>query len=162
VVASTVSGHLNTHVDPIPKIPKNPAPDPHPPFPSPSLPPQNPPLHRPQDRITNARKPKRQRKPHIATICRVPNQLANRADIVDLGHAHDGAEDAEAESEDGGEAGGEEARVLVDGEVVAGYAAFEEEVLGYADGGVNGEPVALGDFSETVSYIVISSYLWIW
>lgn len=70
--------------------------------------------------------------------------LAHGPDEPHLGHAHDGAEDAEAEGGHGGEAGGEEVRGGVDGGVVAGGAALEEEVFGEGDAFVDGEPVAWG------------------
>lgn len=60
-----------------------------------------------------------------------------------LRHAHDGAEDAEAKGDDGGDAGREEMRGGVDGDVVAADAAFEEEVFGEGDAFVDGKPVAL-------------------
>lgn len=69
--------------------------------------------------------------------------FANGPDEPNLGHAHDGAEDAEAEGEDGGDAGREEVRDRVDGHVVARHAALEDEVFGQGDAFVDGEPVAL-------------------
>ena len=53
-----------------------------------------------------------------------------RPDEPYLGHSHHGAKDAETKGNDGGDARGEEARGVVDGDVVAGPAALEQEVLG--------------------------------
>lgn len=103
-------------------FPYLPKPHPHPLSPKMRL------LQRPKPQITNRSKSKSERKPHIATITRVPNMFPDRTDEPDLRHAHDGAEDAEAEGEDGGDARGEQFAVVPDGDVV--LAAFEVEVLG--------------------------------
>ena len=100
-------------------------------------------LQRPEPDITHTGKRKRQRKPNVPAIPRQPDLLPDRPDEPHLRHAHDGAEDAEAERQDGGDAGREERGGHVDGGVVAGEAAFEDEVLGEGDGFVDGEPVAL-------------------
>ena len=81
-----------------------------------------------KDRKTDRAERKSQLEPHITAILRVPDPLADGPYEPDLRHAHDGAEDAEAESEDGGEAGREQARVVPDGDVV--FALLEDEVLG--------------------------------
>jgi len=93
-----------------------------------TLPSKRPLLKRPQHQVRNPRKRKRKLKPHIAPVRRAADFLAHGADEPDLRHAHDGAEDAEAEGEDGGHAGGEEVRGVVDGDVV--FAFFEDEVFG--------------------------------
>ena len=82
------------------------------------------PKHREADRA----KCKRQFEANIAPVRRIPNLLAYGPDEPHLRHAHDGAEDPEAKGQDGGDAGGKQARVVPDGDVV--LAALEEEVLG--------------------------------
>ncbi len=82
------------------------------------------PKHREADRA----KPKRQLEANVAAVCRIPNLLAYGPDEPHLRHAHDGAENPEAKGQDGGDAGGEQARVVPDGDVV--LAALEDEVLG--------------------------------
>lgn len=104
-------------------------------------PPKHPLLHRPKHHEADGAKRKRQLEPDIPPILRVADRLADGADEPDLRHAHDGAEDAEAEGQDGGDAGREEARVVPDGDVV--LAALEDEVLAQGDAFVDGEPVAL-------------------
>lgn len=93
--------------------------------------------HRETDRAER----ERQLEPHVAPVLRVPDPLADGADEPHLRHAHDGAEDAEAEGEHGGEARREQARVVPDGDVV--FALLEDEVLRQGDAFVDGEPVAL-------------------
>ena len=85
-------------------------------------------LQCPKNPKTNRRKRKRQFKPHITSITRIPNFLAYRADKPYLRHTHHGAEDAKAKGEDGGHAWWEEFGVVPDGDVV--FAVFEDEVFG--------------------------------
>ena len=120
----------------------------------PPLPPKPALLQRPKNPKTHRRKRKRQLEPNVAPVLRVPDRLAHRADEPNLRHAHDGAEDAEAKGQDGGDAGREEAGVVPDGDVV--FAAFEDEVLGQGDAFVDGEPVAL------CVYLVRCMFLFLW
>ena len=85
-------------------------------------------LQSPKEGKTDRAKRKRQLEADVAAVLRVANLAADGADEPDLRHAHDGAKGAEAEGEDGGDAGREEARVVPDGDVV--LAALEDEVLG--------------------------------
>ena len=98
-------------------------------------------LKRPEDDITDPRKRKRQFEPHVPTITRIADFLAHGTDEPDLSHAHHGAEDAEAESQDGGHPGGKQVRGVPDGDVV--FALLEDEVFAEGDGFVDGKPVAL-------------------
>lgn len=95
----------------------------------------------PQPAITDKRKRERELEADIPPVARQADFLADGADEPDLRHAHDGAEDAEAEGEHGGAAGGQELARVVDGDVV--LALLEDEVLGEGDAFVDGEPVAL-------------------
>ena len=104
------------------KTPKS-IPPPHPTFPC--LPPELLPLQIPERRISDRTERKREGKTDIASVPRGADAGADRADEPDLGHAHDGAEDAEAEGGDGGEARGQLGGGQVDGDVVAGEPALE-------------------------------------
>ena len=101
-------------------------------------------FQRPQNGITRRTKRKSQRKPNIASVPGRTDQFPNGSDEPCLGHPHDGAEDAETKGADGGDAGWEQARVAVDGDVIATDAALEEEMFGEGDTFVDGKPVALG------------------
>lgn len=90
----------------------------------------------PKDRETDRAERKRQLEAHVAAVARIPDQLADRADEPHLRHAHDRAEDPEAEGEHGCDPGGEQARVVPDGDVV--FALLEDEVLGQGDAFVDG------------------------
>lgn len=61
------------------------------------LPPKPPHLQSPKPHITHRRKRKRKRKPNIAPKPWQPNKPSNGPRKPLLRHAHDGAEDAEAE-----------------------------------------------------------------
>lgn len=67
----------------------------------------------------------------------------DRPDEPHLRHAHDGAEDAEAKSDDGSDAGWEFGGLVVDLGPVAAEALFEDKVFAQGDAFVDGEPVAL-------------------
>ena len=103
----------------------------------------------PQPAITDKRKRERELEPDIPSIPRQTDFLADGPDEPDLRHAHDGAEDAEAEGEHGGAAGGEQLARVVDGDVV--LALFEDEVLGEGDAFVDGEPITLWEKTKTIS-----------
>lgn len=75
-------------------------------------------------------KSKSQFKAHITTVIGGTDQLADRADVPDLGHAHDGADDAKAESPQGGDAGRQFLGLVVVFGMVAAEAALEDEVFG--------------------------------
>ena len=85
-------------------------------------------FQRPEQRKTNRAKRKRQLEPDVAPVHRIPNLLAYGTDEPHLRHAHDGAKGPEAECQQGGDAGREEAWVVPDADVV--FALFEDEVLG--------------------------------
>lgn len=91
------------------------------------LSPQHPLLHRPHPHITNRRKGKRQREADVAAIPRRADLPPNGTLEPELRHTHHGAHDAEAEGDNGGEAGREARRGVEGGDVVA--AVREEEVL---------------------------------
>lgn len=99
-------------------------------------PPEPPLFQTPKDGEAERAERKGQLEAHVAPVSRVPNLPAHGADEPQLRHAHDGAEDAEAESEHGREAGGQEFRVVPDGDVV--FALLEDEVLGQGDAFVDG------------------------
>ena len=99
-------------------------------------------LQRPHHPIADGAERKRQREADVAAVPGA-DEAADGPDEPHLRHAHDGAHDAEAEGHDGGDARWQPGGVAVDGDVVAGEAALEEEVLGQGDAFVDGEPVAL-------------------
>lgn len=115
--------------------------------PSQFFPPPSPPklrlLQRSEPAVTDEGKRKCKRKPDIAAICGGADPLPNRADEPDLRHAHDGAEYAEKEGGNRGDAGGQEVWRGVNGWIVTRDAALENEVFGEGDAFVDGEPVGL-------------------
>ena len=90
----------------------------------------------PKHAITDRAEGERKLEPHVTAVTRIANLPADGAYEPHLRHAHDGAEDAEAEGEHGGDAGREQARGVPDGDVV--FALFEDEVLGQGDAFVDG------------------------
>lgn len=84
-------------------------------------------LHCSQPQIRNRRERKRQLEPDIPAKHRTSDFLANGPDKPHLRHTHHGAEDAEAEGQDGGRADGEEVRCVPDGDVVLAF--FEDEMF---------------------------------
>lgn len=100
------------------------------------LPPKLPLFQSPEHRKTNGTERESQLEAHVAPIARIADPLAYGADEPHLRHAHDGAEDPEAEGEYGGDAGWEQARVVPDGDVV--FALLEDEVLGQGDAFIDG------------------------
>ena len=109
----------------------------------PSLPSKLPLLQSPKNPVTDTTEPKSQRESNIASKLRVTDQLSDRAGEPYLRHAHNSTKDPEAKGENSSEARRQETRVLVDGKVVSGKAAFEEEMFGKGNAFVDGEPIAL-------------------
>ena len=65
----------------------------------------------------------------------------NRSNEPHLRHAHDGAEHAEAECDDGGNSGWEEIGSVPDGDIV--FTLFVDKMFGKSNALVDGQPVAL-------------------
>ena len=102
----------------------------------PPLPSKLPLLQTPKDRKTDRTERKSQLEAHIAPVRRIANPLAYGTYEPHLRHAHNGTEDAKAESKHSRDAGWEQARIIPYGDVV--FALLEDEVLGKGDAFVDG------------------------
>ena len=100
-------------------------------------------LQRPKPNISDRTKRKRQGEPNIASKPRQANVLPYRSYEPHLSHAENGAYDAKTKGADGGDAGGQFGRLVVDLGAIAEEASFEEEVFADCDAFVDGEPIAL-------------------
>ena len=85
-------------------------------------------LKRSQNTHSNGTKRKCKLESNITSVPGRTNFASYRTNEPHLRHTHHSTEDAKAESQHGGSAGGEKGRGVPDGDVV--FALFEDEVLG--------------------------------